>query len=109
VRGKRHGLDGRTQHLGFYEDEREAGLAVDSFARLHLPGTAINFPTLDELYVSRLKVHVMIEKKRPTLTSHSRSRRRSVGPAASPADVQRRRRQARGHRGATDQGASFGG
>ncbi|KAJ1452447.1 hypothetical protein M885DRAFT_619949 [Pelagophyceae sp. CCMP2097] len=59
-RGKRHGLDGRVQRLGFFEDERDAGLAVDSFARLHLPGTALNFPTLDELYVSRLKVPLRV-------------------------------------------------
>jgi hypothetical protein len=55
-RGKRHGFDGKVQHLGLYEDERDAALAVDSFARLHLPGTALNFPTLDELYVLKLKV-----------------------------------------------------
>jgi hypothetical protein len=57
-RSKRHGLDGKLQHLGLYEDERDAALAVDSFARVHMPGAAVNFPTLDELYVSKLKVRL---------------------------------------------------
>jgi len=59
-RGKRHGLDGKMQHLGYHEDEQDAALAVDSFTRLHMPGMALNFPTLDELYVSKLEVPLQV-------------------------------------------------
>ncbi|KAJ1456353.1 hypothetical protein M885DRAFT_497164 [Pelagophyceae sp. CCMP2097] len=59
-RGKRHGLDGKKQHLGYHEDEQDAALAVDSFTRLHMPGMALNFPTLDELYVSKLEVPLQV-------------------------------------------------
>ncbi|KAJ1450071.1 hypothetical protein M885DRAFT_622011 [Pelagophyceae sp. CCMP2097] len=59
-RSKRHGLDEKKQHLGFYEDEQDAALAVDLFARLHMPGDALNSPTLDELYESKLKVPLRV-------------------------------------------------
>ncbi|KAJ1456310.1 hypothetical protein M885DRAFT_176488 [Pelagophyceae sp. CCMP2097] len=59
-RGKCHGLDGKMQHLGYHEDEHDAALAVDSFTRLHMPGTALNFPTLDELYELKLKAPLLV-------------------------------------------------
>ncbi|KAJ1452446.1 hypothetical protein M885DRAFT_568700 [Pelagophyceae sp. CCMP2097] len=43
-------------HLGYFAEEREAALAVDAYVRLAMPGTALNLPTLEELYSTKLKV-----------------------------------------------------
>ena len=69
-RSKRCGLDGKQQNLGFYKDERAAAMAVDSFVRLFMPSMAqqnANFPTLEELHESKLKVTSANDLKRRDL------------------------------------------
>ena len=92
------GLDGKNQHLGYHQDERAAAMAVDSFVRLFMPTMAqqkANFPTLEELHESKLKVTANDLKRRDL----------DPGPAKGVVDVRRRRRPAREGRSATHQGA----
>ena len=46
---KRDGGDGKKKHLGYYDDERSAALAVDAFVRERMPGLTakLNFPDMD--------------------------------------------------------------
>ena len=67
ARSKKCGLDGKQQHLGYYDDERSAALAADAFRRVAMPGHEphkLNFPTLPELTKQRLEtpMHVILTR-----------------------------------------------
>ena len=53
--GKKHGGDGKNHHLGHYDDERSAAIAVDSFIRERMPGlvSKLNFPDMDPRDLAR--------------------------------------------------------
>ena len=62
-RSKRLGLDGKTKHLGYYDKEKSAALAVDTYLRLLMPTTAaakVNFPSLSELTTLKLKTPLKV-------------------------------------------------
>ena len=57
-RSKRLGLDGKMKFLGYYDNEKSAALAVDTYIRLAMPSVAaakVNFPTIAELTKLKLK------------------------------------------------------
>ena len=49
---KKLGFNGEVRNIGYFDDEPDAALAVDTFYRTHLPSIAaskVNFPTKTEL------------------------------------------------------------
>ncbi|KAK7254277.1 hypothetical protein SO694_00009262 [Aureococcus anophagefferens] len=76
TRSTKCGLDGKKQHLGYYDDEHSAALAADAFRRVATPGHEphkINFPTLPELRKERLKTPMRV-----ILTRDSNGTRRTI-------------------------------
>ena len=75
---KRDGGDGKKKHLGYYDDERSAAIAVDAFIRERMPGLLgkLNFPDMDPQVFARELAQVQRRGRRGA-AAPSRKRPRS--------------------------------
>ena len=77
---KKHGGDGKTKNLGYYDDERSAAIAVDSFIRERMPGlvSKLNFPDMDPRDLERELAQAKERQQRRQRSRPGTANRRSI-------------------------------